>query len=110
MFKLFEHGESKNWEYAGEDLTAALANIAKRFDDFYWMDKDNCETLYIELWESTSTTITVYALNCGGWLGSNGESPYRSEYYGSLESMQGEMTSAYEKPTSLKPNKDYIIL
>lgn len=111
MFKIFEHYESKDWEgnFATKEL--AIAEIRNRFDSFYWMDKDNCESMYIELWDSETDTYEIYAMNCGGWLGCRDEDgPYRSEYFGKREEMLSEMEGHYMKPTELNPKKDYIIV
>ena len=102
MIKVFDHWETrKGWvEFPSYD--AAKNHINSTLHDYWLMDKDNCCTCYMEIYNNGD--YEVWCAEMGGWLGCGEETPYFTVYYGSREEFKDV------KLTTLDPRKDYILL
>ena len=102
MIKVFDQWETHKGWVEFPDYESAVKHVKSTFDDYWLMDKDNCCTCYMEIFNDGE--FEVWCAEMGGWLGCGEDSPYLNVYYGSKSEFPGV------KFTSLKPRVDYILI
>ena len=104
MIKVFDHWEARKGWVSFDSYEAAKKHVNETFHDYWLMDKDNCETCYMEIYNDG--VYEVWCAEMGGWLGYRDEfdTPYLDIYYGPREDFSGV------KFTALHPRKDYILI
>ena len=102
MIKVFNHWEVRKGWVSFDSYSAAKKYVTGTFHGYWLMDKDNCETCYMEIYNDG--VYEVWCAEMGGWLGSGDETPYFNVYSGSREEFNGV------KFTTLNPRVDYILI
>ena len=102
MIKVFNYWEPKKGWVSFDSYKSAKKYVDDKFHEYWLIDKDNCETCYMEIYNNGD--FEVWCAEMGSWLGSGDESPYFSVSYGSRKDCS-DFT-----PTSLSPRKDYILI
>ena len=112
MIKIFK---SKNWERFDGSREQAIKHIKSYLESMDYEDCDNCWEEYVELYDSDTDEITVFAAYYSGW--SNGQKIYpveiniyeKEELKELLKETWGVKNWAYYL-TQLDPKRDYIIV
>lgn len=102
MIKVFNHWETRKGWVEFESYDSAVAYVNNTFHDYWLMDKDNCCSCYMEIYNNGE--YEVWCGEMGAWLGCGDETPYFDVYYGP----RSDFSSV--KFTTLNPRVDYILI
>lgn len=102
MIKVFDYWNNKAGWVSFESYDKAKKYINEKMHDYWLMDKDNCCTCYMEIYNNIE--YEVWCGEMGSWLGMGDETPYFNVYFGP----RSDFTDI--EFTKLNPRVDYIFL